>query len=140
MIADHQLEKSFILEGVKKNPYPYIRQGDIYVQPSRHEGYCLTLAEARALNKPIVTTATSGALTQLSHGKTGLITDINDQSLLNTIIELIENPDLRKTLSKTLQEINSTHSSRDPFEASEIGRASCREIVKIIVVEEALLK
>ena len=42
MIKDHQLEDHFILLGMKENPYPYIKEADIYVQPSRFEGkvYC----------------------------------------------------------------------------------------------------
>lgn len=36
------------LLGQKLNPYPYLEMCDIYFQPSRHEGYCIALAEARA--------------------------------------------------------------------------------------------
>ena len=39
---------------LSSNPYKYIKNGDIYVQPSRFEGYGITIAEAKALNKPIV--------------------------------------------------------------------------------------
>lgn len=52
--------------GVKTNPYPYMRHCDIYVQPSRHEGYCITLAEAKLFGHPIITTPFTGAEEQLS--------------------------------------------------------------------------
>lgn len=106
MITEYELEDSFILEGSKSNPYPYIRQSDVYVQPSRHEGYCLTIAEARALNKPIVVTATAGGNEQIKHGETGLISGISEQELLKNIIKLIGNPGLRTKLSKALQKEN----------------------------------
>jgi glycosyltransferase involved in cell wall biosynthesis len=37
------LEKSFIMLGERENPYPYIKQCDIYVQPSDYEGRQLLL-------------------------------------------------------------------------------------------------
>lgn len=52
--------------GVKTNPYPYMRHCDVYVQPSRHEGYCITLAEAKLFGHPIITTPFTGAEEQLS--------------------------------------------------------------------------
>lgn len=44
----------FFLLGRRDNPYVYMRQCDLYVQPSRHEGYVITLVEARTLGLPIV--------------------------------------------------------------------------------------
>ncbi len=103
MIKEFGLEDSFILEGAKSNPYPYVRQCDIYVQPSRHEGYCITIAEARALERPIVTTDTVGAQEQIKHGETGLISRLNEQEIMHNIISLIEDPELKDKLSKALQ-------------------------------------
>lgn len=106
LIRELKVEDSFILEGSKSNPYPYIDESDIYVQPSRHEGYCLTIAEARALRKPIVATATAGAKEQIQHNETGLISEINEQELLKVIVKLIKNPGLRHRLSEALQKEN----------------------------------
>src|SRR5699024_3634032 len=39
------LTEHFILLGVKANPYPYVKQTDIYVQTSRFEGFGLAIAE-----------------------------------------------------------------------------------------------
>lgn len=47
--------------GLKPNPYPYMAAADIYVQPSRSEGYCITLAEARLFGMPVVCTPFSGS-------------------------------------------------------------------------------
>lgn len=48
------LESHIVFLGRKTNPYPYIRECDIYVQPSRHEGYATTILEAKVLKKIIV--------------------------------------------------------------------------------------
>lgn len=94
LIKVHGVEEDFILLGAMTNPYPYIAQTDIYVQPSRFEGYCLTLAEAKVLKKPIVTTNFVGAMEQISDGRTGLIVGINEDEIYNAVKKLICNTQL----------------------------------------------
>lgn len=65
LINELKINDSFKLLGVKKNPYPYMRECDIYVQPSRHEGFCITLGEANVFNKPIVVNNFAGAREQI---------------------------------------------------------------------------
>lgn len=61
----YNVNDNVILLGQKTNPYPYLKQADLYVQASIHEGYCITLAEARAFGMPIVSTDFAGAHEQL---------------------------------------------------------------------------
>ncbi len=56
LVKVYDLEKYFILLGSRDNPYPYMKMCDIYVQPSRNEGFGLTVIEAKILKKPIVCT------------------------------------------------------------------------------------
>lgn len=51
--------------GATANPYPYMKRCDLYVQPSEHEGFCITLAEAKIFEMPIVATDFTGANEQL---------------------------------------------------------------------------
>lgn len=94
-IKEYGLETNLILEGEKENPYPYYSGCDIYVQPSRTEGYCISLAEARMFYKPVVVTDFSGAREQLEDGDFGKIVPFGVDSLAQGIIEVIENPELR---------------------------------------------
>lgn len=89
------LEERLILVGTKNNPYPYFKECDIYVQPSRHEGYCLTLAEAKRFNKPIVTTDFVGAVEQIKNNETGLIVRFDEREIEESIIKIIEDDELR---------------------------------------------
>ncbi|WP_394186463.1 glycosyltransferase [Metabacillus halosaccharovorans] len=102
LINEYNLKDRFIFLGADPNPYSYIDQCDIYVQPSRHEGYCITLAEARCLNKPIVTTDFTGAREQIKYGKTGLIVSINDTDIYLGVKELLDNQDLRNEFTYNL--------------------------------------
>ncbi|WP_053984381.1 glycosyltransferase [Niameybacter massiliensis] len=93
-IIEHKLEDYFKLLGVKANPYPYFKACDIYVQTSRFEGFGIAIAEARMLNKPVVTTRFDAVYSQMIEGQNGLVVDMNDESVYKGIIQLINNQQL----------------------------------------------
>lgn len=102
LIERYNLQNHFILLGSDSNPYPYIDQCDIYVQPSRYEGYCISLIEARTFKKPIVTTNVNGANEQINHGTTGLIVNIDENEIYDAVAKLLNNYKLRNELSANL--------------------------------------
>ena len=104
LIKEYNLENDFLLLGATSNPYPYIKNADIYVQTSRHEGYCLTLAEAKALNKPIVTTDFIGAYEQIKNNENGIIVSCNENDLADAIKKLIGEKEICSRFSNKLRE------------------------------------
>ena len=99
-IAENNLQDTFILLGTTPNPYPYYAHCTIYVQTSRHEGYGLSIAEARILNKPVVTTEFDAVYNQMVQGKNGIVVKqdakevadaierlLNDKALYNSIVD-----------------------------------------------------
>ena len=104
LIKEYNLENNFLLLGSTSNPYPYIKNADIYVQTSRHEGYCLTLAEAKALNKPIVTTNFIGAYEQIKNNENGIIVSCNENDLADAIKKLIDEKEICSKFSNKLRE------------------------------------
>lgn len=106
MIESYDLKNDFLLLGSTSNPYPYIKKSDIYVQTSRHEGYCLTLAEAKCLHKPIVSTNFIGAYEQIKHGNNGLIVECNEDDLYRELKNLINCPEQRDQLIENLRQPN----------------------------------
>lgn len=103
-IVNKNIENNIELMGTISNPYPYFKDCDIYVQPSQHEGYCITLSEAKVFNKPIVSTNFSGAREQLANRESGLIVEYDENEIYNAIIELIENESLREKLKNNLSQ------------------------------------
>ena len=103
LIVEKQMSDSFLLEGQSNNPYPYMRRADILVQPSRLEGKSLVLDEAKILGKAIVVTNYPSVTDQIIDGITGLIADINPESIAEKILELVDNTNLKHKL-----EINAT--------------------------------
>lgn len=109
-IKEYGLEGNLILEGEKENPYPYYKGCDIYVQPSRTEGYCIALAEARMFYKPVVVTDFSGAREQLGDGEYGKIVPFGIDTIYEGILQVVENPELREHYRECLsrQKIDTT--------------------------------
>ena len=102
-INENNLENNFKLLGVKSNPYPFIRDCDIYVQTSRFEGFGIAIAEARMLNKPVVTTRFDAVYNQMKDRKNGLVVDMNSQGIVNGILELINNKKLTNEIISYLK-------------------------------------
>lgn len=118
-IKDNNLEKNIQLLGFKENPYPYLKEADIFVSSSRYEGYPLVLCEAVCLGKPIIATNCTGPKEILENGKYGLMAEVeNIEDLADKMKKLILDEKLRKKYSdlsrkraeifnirKTIQEI-----------------------------------
>ena len=107
------LQQKVFLLGFKENPYPYMSQADIYVQTSSYEGFCLTLAEARILHRPIVSTNFDVVHDQIIDRENGLIADITPESVADKIQELIENESLRNKIIQNLKKENNTTSTTE---------------------------
>lgn len=114
------LEDNIHFTGMLQNPYSDIAGADLYVQPSRFEGNCVAIMEAKILNKPIIATK-NAAKEQLDDGVNGVLcetspealadaieTVICDKALLTKITEASEKADLKKqneTAMKKLYDI-----------------------------------
>ena len=109
LIQEYGLQDYIKLMGMQPNPYPYMTWSDIYVQTSSYEGFGLTLAEARILNKPVVSTNFPVVHDQITDGENGLIAEMNPESLADRILLLVNNQELRKhIIEKTKTEVNET--------------------------------
>ncbi|MCH4005432.1 MAG: glycosyltransferase [Lactobacillus crispatus] len=104
LIQKFNLNDKFILLGRRDNPYPYIKACDLFVLPSRHEGYSVALVEARTLGKCIITSDFPANMEQIKDGKNGLISKLNDEDLANCIKEIYLNPKLKIKLEKNVMQ------------------------------------
>ncbi|WP_026694382.1 glycosyltransferase [Peribacillus kribbensis] len=102
LINKYNLQDHFILLGVKPNPYPYIKQADIFVMTSRFEGKSIAIDEAKILNKPIVVTNYPTARDQLQTGIDGLIVDMDPKDISKGIEKLIKEKSYREQIISAL--------------------------------------
>ncbi len=94
MISEKGLSGQIVITGMVDNPYPYIKNCDIYVQPSYEESFGLTIYEAMILCVPIVSTSTIGAKDIVFDKEDALLCEISDKSLADSICILINDNDL----------------------------------------------
>lgn len=97
-IEKENLQDYVTLLGTDLNPYPYFKAADIYVQTSRHEGYGISIAEARLLNLPIITTRFDTVFEQMIDGINGLVVDINPEAIADGIQKLINDKTLYNSI------------------------------------------
>lgn len=96
-IKECNMEEHVILLGKKSNPYPYIKACDVYVQPSRYEGKCVSVIEAQSLHKPVIITNYPTAMSQLKDGYDGVIVSLeNNQCAENIVLCLTNQNKLRE--------------------------------------------
>ncbi|WP_078595884.1 glycosyltransferase [Evansella clarkii] len=102
-IDENGLSDHFILLGVEANPYPYIKNSDIYVQTSRFEGFGIAIAEARMLNIPVVTTRFDAVFSQMVNEKNGLVVDMTPEAVYEGILKLHKDKELRSSIRDYLK-------------------------------------
>ncbi len=93
------VKDDFILLGAKDNPYPYIKQADIYVHATRFEGKSIAIEEAQVLQKPIVASDCTGNTEQITPDYDGILLTLNKDNLVRSLEWLIDRPDIQKELS-----------------------------------------
>ena len=89
-ILEYSLEENIVITGYVVNPFTYMKTCDIYIQPSYHESFGLTIKEALILGKPVVSTDTVGAHTLLDNTEFGEIVEINADALSQGIMTAVE--------------------------------------------------
>lgn len=83
------LENDISLLGIKENPYPYMKQCDLFFLPSLYEGFPTVTIEAKILEKPVLATDVSGIKEQIVDGKAGIIVENNKDSIYEAIKNIL---------------------------------------------------
>ena len=99
-IAETGTSDHVTILGKKSNPYPYIKVCDLYVQPSRYEGNCVSVHEAQILGKPVVITRYATSSSQLEDGVDGVIVPMDNEGCAVGIAALLRDPKRMEQLSQ----------------------------------------
>lgn len=111
------LENIVILEGMRENPFPYISQADLFVQPSRFESYGMTILEALILGTPVVSTDTPGAREILGESKAGILCGISGEDLACQICSLLDSPEQLETMRNAAEHTDFSAHNKAVMEA-----------------------
>ena len=101
-IKENDLNGKVILEGLKKNPFPYVKSSDVFLMCSRYEPFGLVILEAMVLNVPVLSTEVA-SINEIMDKKYGMIVENSEEGLYNGIKRIIEDKNI---LAKYKKELN----------------------------------
>lgn len=103
-ISQLGVEGSFKLLGTKINPYPYMKNADYFVLPTRSEAYPLVVNEALALEKPIISTNVGGIPEMIENGVDGILVNDDEQEIYDAMKKVFIQPELLEKIKQNTKE------------------------------------
>ena len=101
-VKDYQLSNYVIFLGHQDNPYSYMAKADWIVCPSILEGLSTVVLEGITLGKAIVATDCPGMKELLGDSQYGIVCGNNEDSIKNTIENIICTPNLQTQYESTI--------------------------------------
>jgi len=94
------VEDYVIIKGFVPNPWAYMARADVFVLPSRWEGFGHVIVEAMACGTPVVASNCDfGPGEIITHGKDGLLVPVGDvESLSQSICRVLEDQEMAESL------------------------------------------
>ncbi|MES9994700.1 glycosyltransferase [Desulfovibrio aminophilus] len=103
---DLGLSGRVFLPGVTDAPQAVLREADVFVLPSRYEGFPNALAEAMAQRLAVLATETAGSAAIVRHGRDGLLVPPGDErALARELARLMDDGALRARLAANASEV-----------------------------------
>lgn len=96
------LTKQVHFLGQQINPFPLLKQADLFLLPSKYEGYPTTVIEAFMAGVPVLACLVAGVDQQILEGHNGWIVDNDDQAFAHELHELIQQDDGLKQAKRHL--------------------------------------
>ncbi|MDR1031954.1 MAG: glycosyltransferase family 4 protein [Holosporales bacterium] len=116
LITSLDLQDKVFLPGVTSDVYGVLQKADMFVFPSRYEGFPNALCEAMAVGLPVIASNCSGNIDVVRDKIDGrLFTVGNVDALTSLMIELIEDREQRQRLSGNAKQIVTRFNSDEIF-------------------------
>ncbi len=109
LILENGLSEQIILLGALDNPYPYMRQCDLYILPSVSEAAPMVYGEAMICKAPIFTSNTLSTAEMVPE-ELGLICENSEEGLRNGLEKLLSNREILKAYKQNFDTYNYTNS------------------------------
>ncbi|BCX15611.1 MAG: glycosyl transferase [Candidatus Parcubacteria bacterium] len=129
-IKELNLESKVFLLGHKNNPYKYMKNSDVFVLSSFHEGMPIVLIEAMVCNLPVVATDCDfGPREIIKDGHNGFLVKVGDyETMAKKIIELIKHKELiRKFVENSFSIL--------PYFSSNYALEKYKEIINSVMTQ-----
>lgn len=102
-----QQENNIITTGYRHDIPDLLAISDIFTLPSHREGLPLSILEAMAMKKPVITTNIRGCREEVIHGENGFLVEKKDTAqLYERLLQLVNSKELRTRFRREWQEQN----------------------------------
>jgi GalNAc-alpha-(1->4)-GalNAc-alpha-(1->3)-diNAcBac-PP-undecaprenol alpha-1,4-N-acetyl-D-galactosaminyltransferase len=125
-----EIEQQVMMPGLVSNPFPILKQCDLFVLSSRYEGFGNVIIEAMACGLPVISTdCPSGPGEIIISGDNGILVPNQEiDSLAKAMADLMSNPERRQKLSKN------AHLALSKFELDVIVNQWQKLLIKCKIV------
>ena len=115
-VKSSQLEDNITFVGAKEQSYIYanLKKYDLFLQPSRREGFGLTVAEAMAAKVPVLVSEQEGPLEIIDNGKYGFFFPVdNVKACAEKILQISSLQDLNPLLDLALKRVEDNYNVKN---------------------------
>lgn len=103
-ISSNNMGNYIKLYGNKINPYPYIKNADLFFLGSFHESFGISMIEAMMLNTPVVSTRTVSSEEILADK--GIVCENNSEDIYSTLKKVLSSKGLVNELKQKIKDYN----------------------------------
>lgn len=104
LAAKKQIGKYIEFWGAKQNPYPYMKNADVFVLLSDYEAYGMVLTESIITGTPVVVTDFPAASEVVMNNKNGRIIESDEDNIYTNIKCIIQNTYIIKQMEEYIKE------------------------------------
>lgn len=105
LIIRKHLEHYVYLVGAKKNPYPFIKESNVFCLTSFYEGTPVTVKESMMLGIIPVVTRYKSAENQIQNNETGFIVDNEDTAVVEVLGKLYSSKETQNRIKMNLSKL-----------------------------------
>lgn len=113
LVRQLNIEDRVFFNGFTSNPIDKLKESDVFIFPSKYEGFGLALVEAMTVGLPCIGFETCSGVNELiEHNKNGFLVK-NEEEMKEALVALITNTDLRKEMGANAHEMAKKHNEKD---------------------------
>lgn len=112
LTEDYGLENVITFYGNQSNPYPYMKNADLFLLPSYHEAAPMVFDEAACLGVPILATETTSTDEMITESGSGFVCENSQDGIADGLIKVLKKTDSLIEIKKALQQRQFTNQDK----------------------------
>lgn len=103
LVAENHMEDCVLFYGNQTNPYPYMKNADLFLLPSYHEAAPMVFDEAACLGVPVLATETTSTDEMIKQNRFGFVCENSLAGITQSLLGLLNDPDELTSVRTSLE-------------------------------------